>query len=95
MKKKQKTSRPSNARRTAAKNGDGAFKTRPTTSKPNTERSQSVSQCVRASISGNSTRTAGPIGTGVAPFDATKRRNDDGACHGSIGGTWHMAHATA
>ena len=43
-----------------------------------------------SSIFGNSARTAGLIGTGVAPFDAPKRRNDDGACHGSIGGTWHM-----
>ena len=43
-----------------------------------------------SSLFGNSARTAGPIGAGVAPFDALKRRNDDGACHGSIGGTWHM-----
>ena len=61
--------------------------------------SQSVSQSVRvyvcSSIFGNSARTAGPIGTGVAPFDASKRRNYDGACHGSIGGTWHIAHAAA
>ena len=53
--------------------------------------SQSVSQSVRvyvcSSIFGNSARTAGPIGTGTAPFDAPKRRNDDGAWHGSIGGT--------
>ena len=54
--------------------------------------SQSVSQsgCVCPSIFGNSARTAGPIGSGVAPFDAPKRRNDDGACDESIGGTWHM-----
>ena len=52
--------------------------------------SQSVRVYVSSSIFGNSARTAGPIGTGVAPFDASKRRNDDGACHGSIGGTWHI-----
>ena len=59
--------------------------------------SQSVSQCVCPSIFGNSARKAGPIrpGVGVAPYDAPKRRNDDGACHESIGGTWHMAHAAA
>ena len=57
--------------------------------------SQSVSQCVCPSIFGNSARTAGPIVTGVAPFDAPKHRNDDGACHYLIGGTWHMAHAAA
>ena len=50
--------------------------------------------CVQA-FSGIAPRTAGPIGPGVAPFDAPKRRNDDGACHESIGGTWHMAHAAA
>ena len=54
-----------------------------------------VSQYVCSSILGNSARTARRIETGVAPFDAPKRRNDDGACHGSIGGKWHMAHATA
>ena len=37
------------------------------------------------SIFGNSARTAGP--TGVAPFDAPNGRNDDGACHESVGGT--------
>ena len=51
---------------------------------------QSVRVYVCSSIFGNSARTADRIGTGVAPFDAPKRRNDDGACHGSIGGTWHM-----
>ena len=56
---------------------------------------QSVRVYVCSSIFGNSALTAGPIGTGVAPFDALKLRNDDGACHGSIRGTWHMAHATA
>ena len=55
----------------------------------------SVSVCVCPSIFGNSARTAGPIGPGVAPFDALKRWNNDGACHESIGGTWHMAHAAA
>ena len=57
--------------------------------------SQSVSQYVCSSIFGNNARTAGLIGTGVAPLDAPERRNGDGACHGSIGGTWHLAHATA
>ena len=42
-------------------------------------------------ISGNSARTAGPIGTGEAPIDAPKRRNDIGAGRGSAGGTWHVA----
>ena len=56
---------------------------------------QSVCVSVCPSISGNSARTAGPIGTGVAPMDAPKRRNDGGACRGSIGGTWHVARAAA
>ena len=47
------------------------------------------------SISGHGARTAGPIGTGVAPMDAPKRRNEDGAGRGSAGGTWHVARATA
>ena len=46
--------------------------------------SQSVSQYVCSSIFGNSARTAGLIGTGVAPFNAPKRRNDDGACMGRL-----------
>ena len=58
-----------------------------------------VSLCVCVSvcpsISGNSARTAGPIGTGVAPMDAPKRRNDIGAGGGSAGGTWHVARAAA
>ena len=41
----------------------------------------------------NSTRTAGPIGTGVPPIDTPKRRNDVGAGRGSNGGTWHVARA--
>ena len=53
----------------------------------------SVCMCVCSSIFGNSVRTAGLIGTGVAPFEAPKRRNDDGASHKSIGGTWHVVHA--
>ena len=56
---------------------------------------RSVSLYVCPSIFGNSARTASPIETGMTPFDASKRRNNDGACHGSIGGTWHMAHAAA
>ena len=46
-------------------------------------------------ISGHSARTAGPIGAGVAPMDAPKRRNDIGAGRGSAGGTWHVARAAA
>ena len=49
--------------------------------------SQSVSQYVCSSIFVNNVRTAGPIGTGVVPIDAPKRRNDDGASHRSIRGT--------
>ena len=56
--------------------------------------SQSVSQYVCPSTLVNSARTAGPIGTGVAPVDAPIRRNDAGADPGSIGGTWHVALAT-
>ena len=51
--------------------------------------------CVCPSISGHSARTAGPIGTGVAPMDAPKRRNDYGAGRGSAGGTWLVARAAA
>ena len=57
--------------------------------------SQSVSQYVCPSTLVNSTRTAGLIGTGVVPVDAPIRRNDAGADPGSIGGTWHVARATA
>ena len=35
----------------------------------------------------NSTRTAGPIVTGEAPFDSPIRRKDDGADLGSISST--------
>ena len=41
----------------------------------------------------NSTRTAGPIVTGEAPFDSPIHRKDDGADLGSISGTWHVARA--
>ena len=41
----------------------------------------------------NSARIAGPIGAGVAPIDALKRRNDIGAGRRSAGGTWHVARA--
>ena len=41
----------------------------------------------------NSTRTAGPIVTGEAPFDSPIRRKDDGAVLGSISSTWHVARA--
>ena len=43
----------------------------------------------------NSTRTAGPIVTGEAPFDSPIRRKDDGADLGSISSTWHVARAAA
>ena len=43
----------------------------------------------------NKVQTAGPIGTGVAPVNAPKRRNEDGAGRGSAGGTWHVARAAA
>ena len=52
-----------------------------------------MSVCVCPSISGHGARTDGPIGTGVAPIDAPKRRNGDGAGRGSAGGTWHVARA--
>ena len=57
--------------------------------------SQSVSQYVCPSTLVNSARTAGPIGTGVAPIDGPIRRNTDGANPGSIGGTCHVARAAA
>ena len=41
----------------------------------------------------NSTRTAGPIVTGEAPFDSPIHRKDDGADLWSISGTWHVARA--
>ena len=41
----------------------------------------------------NSTRTAGPIVTGEAPFDSPIRRKDDGADLVSISSTWHVARA--
>ena len=41
----------------------------------------------------NSTRTAGPIVTGEAPFASLIRRKDDGADLGSISSTWHVARA--
>ena len=56
---------------------------------------ESVCLSVCPSISGHSARTAGPIGTGVVPIDAPKRRNDDGTGRGSAGGTWHVARAAA
>ena len=41
----------------------------------------------------NSTRTAGPIVTGEAPFDSPIRRKDDGDDLGAISSTWHVARA--
>ena len=55
----------------------------------------SVCVSVCPSTSGHGARTAGPIGARVAPIDAPKRRNDDGAGLGSAGGTWHVARAAA
>ena len=43
----------------------------------------------------NSGRTDGRIRTGPSPFDAPKRRNDDGMCHVvSRGATCHVARST-
>ena len=49
-----------------------------------------VSLFVCSSISASGGQTAGPIGTGAAPFDAPERRNDDGAGPGSIRATRHV-----
>ena len=52
-----------------------------------------VSVC--SSISASGARSAGPIETGEAPFDAPERRKDDGANRGVIGTTWHVPRAAA
>ena len=58
-----------------------------------------VSVCVCLSVCPSilepGAQTAGPIGTGEAPFDAPKRRKDDGANRGVIGTTWHVPRAAA
>ena len=43
----------------------------------------------------NSGRTDGRIRTGPSPFDAPKRRNDDGMCHVAPRVTGHVPRATA
>ena len=40
-------------------------------------------------------RAGGLIGTMQAPFDAPKRRKDDGANRGVIRATWHVPRAAA
>ena len=50
----------------------------------------SVCLSVCPSILPRSAQTGGPIGTGVVPFDALIRRNDDGAGRGSVGATLHV-----
>ena len=52
-----------------------------------------VSVC--PSVLARGAQTAGPIGTGVAPFDAPIRRNDDGADLGSVGATCHVPRGAA
>ena len=43
----------------------------------------------------NSGRTVGRIRTGPNPFDAPKRRNNDGMCHVAPRVTWHVPRAAA
>ena len=43
----------------------------------------------------NSGRTDRRIRTGPSPFDAPKRRNDDGMCHVALRVTWHVPRAAA
>ena len=52
-----------------------------------------VRKCVCSSILTSGDQTAGPIGTGVAPFDAPERRNDDGAGHVTTRVTCHVPRA--
>ena len=42
------------------------------------------------SILARGAQTVGPIGTGVTPFGAPIRRNDDGAGPGLVGATCHV-----
>ena len=49
-----------------------------------------VCVCVCSSILARGAQTGGPTGTGVVPFDAPIRRNDDGASRGSVGATCHV-----
>ena len=55
--------------------------------------SMRVCVCVCPSILAPAARTAEPIGTGEAPFDAPKRRKYDGANRGAIGARWHVLRA--
>ena len=50
--------------------------------------SERSSACSSIFVSG--ARMAGPIGTGEVPFDAPKRRADDGASYEAIGATWYV-----
>ena len=53
--------------------------------------------CVCVSVSPrtfvNSSGAAKPIRTGQTPFDAPKRRNDDGVGHVALRATWHVPRA--
>ena len=51
---------------------------------------KSVCLFVCPSILTSGGQTAGQIGTGVAPFNAPERRNDDGAGHVTTRVTWHV-----
>ena len=55
--------------------------------------------CVCVSVSPrtfvNSSGAAKPIRTGQTPFDAPKRRNDDGVGHVALRATWHVPRAAA
>ena len=54
-----------------------------------------VCVCVCSTISARGAQTSGPIGTGMAPFDAPIRRNDDGAARGSVRATCHVPRGAA
>ena len=50
-------------------------------------------QCPRTFV--NSSGSAKPIRTGQTPFDAPKRRNDDGVGHVAPRATWHVPRVAA
>ena len=50
---------------------------------------------VCSSIIDSGARTSGPIGTGKCSFDATERRNADGAGCRPMACRWHVPGATA